>query len=76
MEDWKERLRSFITAHRWAVGCVLAGLIIGILMLTINFWRTLLLCVIVGLCLLFGVLMDRGGIDTVRAFLDRILPKR
>jgi len=76
LPDWKERMKAFYEAHKWTVNLVALGLVLGILILTINFWRTLLLVVVVGVCFLIGSLMDKGGWETVKAFLDRILPKR
>ena len=76
MPGWKERFYHFYTEHKWTVWLVALGLLIGILILTINFWRTLLLMILVGVCFLIGSLMDKGGWEMVKAFLDRILPKR
>ncbi len=76
MPGWKERLLVFYTEHRWTIGLVALGLLIGILILTINFWRTLLLIVVVGVCFVVGSLMDKGGWEMVKTFLDRILPRR
>ncbi len=76
MPGWKESFYRFYTEHKWTVWLVALGLLIGILILTINFWRTLLLIVLVGVCFLVGSLMDKGGWEMVKAFLDRILPKR
>lgn len=42
------------------IACTLIGLIIGILLLTIGFWRTLLLVVIVGIAYLIGMYKDQA----------------
>lgn len=76
MPDWKEKIRAFYGAHKWTVNLAALGLVLGILMLTINFWRTLLLVALTGVCVLIGTLMDKGGWDMVKAFLDRILPRK
>ncbi len=76
MSDWKQEAKAYMTNHKWTVIWVAVGLVIGILILTINFWRTLLLCIVVGVCYLVGSLMDKGGWEMVKSFLDRILPKR
>lgn len=76
MPDWKLQFRSYVTQHKWTVFLVLAGLVITVLIFTINFWRTLLLCLIVGVCFFVGSLMDKGGWELVKSFLDRVLPKR
>lgn len=74
-KGWITHMRAFIKDHCWTIAMVAVGLIICILILTINFWRTLLICFVVGICFLVGSLMDKGGWDMVRAFLDRVLPK-
>lgn len=74
-KGWMIQMREFIKKHRWAITLMMVGLIICVLILTINFWRTLLICAVVSICLLIGTLMDKGGWDMVRAFLDRVLPK-
>lgn len=76
MPGWKERLLVFYVEHRWTIWLVALGLLVSILILTINFWRTLLLIIVVGLCFLVGSLMDKGGWEMVKTFLDRILPRR
>ena len=48
------------------------GLLVGILILTINFWRTLLLAVCVGVGAFFG--SQSRLKDKFLAFLDKILP--
>lgn len=73
--SFKEWVRTIWDNHRWTVVMVLLGLVLFILLVTINFWRTLLLCVVVGICFLIGRLMDRGGWNSVKEFFDRILPK-
>lgn len=75
-QSFMTQLKSFISRHKWAISLVLLGLVICILILTINFWRTLLILVVVGICLVVGSLMDKGGWDMVRAFLDKVLPKK
>ncbi|MEL7602330.1 MAG: DUF2273 domain-containing protein [Bacillota bacterium] len=76
MSDWKQQFRAYLSEHKWSVLLVLAGIVISILIFTINFWRTLLLCLIVGVCFFIGSLMDKGGWELVKSFLDRVLPKR
>ncbi|MDR1620338.1 MAG: DUF2273 domain-containing protein [Clostridiales bacterium] len=66
---------EFIRAHRWTVTLVVIGLIVCVLLMTIRFWWTLLICAVVGICFFLGRLMDKGGWDMARAFLDRVLPK-
>lgn len=72
----KEWFKVLLLDHKWRVIWVALGLLIGILILTINFWRTLLLCIIIGLCYVFGSLMDKGGWQKVKEFLDFVLPRK
>lgn len=66
---------EFLRQHKWTITVVLLGIAITVLIFTINFWRTLLLCVIVGICFLFGRLMDQGGIARVKEFFEKLLPR-
>lgn len=70
-----ERVWAYIKEHRWAVGLAVYGLVIAVLILTINLWRTLLLMLLTGLGFLFGYLLDKGGLESVRVFLDRVFRK-
>jgi len=74
--NWMDRIREYWAAHRYAVSLAVIGLLVAILWLTIGFWRTLLIFLVVGICFFFGRLLDQGGWGAVRAFFDRILPKR
>lgn len=48
------------------------GLVTGILILTINFWRTLLLAI----CICVGALFGKASIrERILRLLDKILPK-
>ncbi len=67
---------EFIRSHKWTILSVALGILITVLIFTINFWRTLLLIIVVGLCYIVGTVLDRGGRGQVKAFFDRILPKR
>lgn len=69
-------LKKFWDNHRFAVILVVFGLILTILLITIGFWKTLLLFGIVGLCLLVGILLDRGGIDEVKRFFSEPFKKK
>lgn len=69
-------MKDFFNSHRWTVTLVLIGILICLLLMFTNFWWTLLISVVVGICYFIGSLMDKGGWDMVRAFLDRVLPKR
>ena len=43
-----EQLRTFVAAHKWTVCCTALGFLLVLLLLTIGFWRTLLIAVVVG----------------------------
>lgn len=70
-----EQFRQFLLAHKWTILSVLAGLVIVILIFTINFWRTLLLLAIVALCFLIGTLLDQGGTQRVKAFFRELFTR-
>jgi uncharacterized membrane protein len=70
-----EEFRNFLVRHKWTLVCVGVGLIFTILVFTINFWRTLLLGIVIGIGFLIGSLMDKGGIDNVKDFFEKLLPK-
>ncbi len=70
-----ERIWAYIMEHKWAVGLAVYGFIAAILMLTINFWRTLLLVLLTGLGFVMGYLLDKGGVESVRAFFARVFRK-
>lgn len=75
MSDWKEQIKGYLSSRRWTVVFIAAGIIIGILILTINFWRTLLIVFLVAISYFIGSLMDKGGWEMVKTFFERILPK-
>lgn len=70
-----ERIWTYIKEHKWTFGLMAYGLVAAILMLTINFWRTLLLMLLTGIGFLFGYLLDKGGVEEVGVFLDRFFRK-
>lgn len=68
-------MNSFMEFFKNNKGLVIGmaiGLIVGILILTINFWRTLLLAVCIGIGAIFGKPSIR---ERLYRLLDRILPK-
>ncbi len=66
---------EFFREHKFTILFVLAGLILAVLFMTIGFWRTLLLAVILALGIFFGILMDRNGTDGVRGFFGRLFDR-
>ena len=71
-----EELERFFRTYKWRIIGIVSGIIFAVLIFTINFWRTLLLTVIVGLCYLFGYLMDQGGREAVAEFFARVFGKK
>ncbi len=76
METLKEFFKNLITQHKWTALFVAVALVVGILMLTINFWRTLLLLLLVSVAIVLGYLMDKDGITAVKEFFVRIFTRR
>lgn len=72
-------LREFVIGHKWSVLCTAAGLLCGVLLLTIGFWRTLLLCMTVGCGFVLGRELDKRGAgrmkDWIRRMFNRIFSK-
>ena len=61
-------MKEFLQKNKWKILIVLLGIIIAVLIFTINFWRTLLLVAIVAVCFFFGTLLDQGGVERVKEF--------
>ncbi|MEG1755384.1 MAG: DUF2273 domain-containing protein [Clostridia bacterium] len=70
-----QRFAEFYKEHKWAIILAVIGLLFAILFMTIGFWKTLLLIVLVGICFLVGYLMDKNGIDGVKAFFNKLFSK-
>ena len=56
----KEDVRRLIRAHLYALVGGALGLIVAVLFLTLGFWRTVLIVVLVALGAGIGALADRG----------------
>ena len=63
---------NFCKEHRWAIICVLVGLLLLILLLSIGFWKTLLALLVLGVCFVIGLLLDKGGPDSVTDFFKNL----
>ncbi|MFU0801222.1 MAG: DUF2273 domain-containing protein [Xylanivirga thermophila] len=70
----RDDILYFLKENKGKVFGILIGLIFGILILSIGFWRSffLILCVLIGYWI--GYSRDNG--ENFLDFLDRILPKR
>ncbi len=75
LSDWKEQLKDRLSTRRWTVILIVLSIVIGVLILTINFWRTLLLVILVAVSYFIGSMMDKGGWEMVKTFFERILQK-
>jgi uncharacterized membrane protein len=67
---------EFFSKYKWRILGVIFAVIFTILVFTINFWRTLLLFVIVGVAYFIGTLMDEGGRERVREFFRSLFGHR
>lgn len=63
-----EKFSAFCKEHKWAIILVVFGLLLSILLMTIGFWKTLLLFILVGICFIVGFLLDKDGPDGVKSF--------
>ena len=70
-----DKFLDFCKEHRWTVLLVCIGLVFAILFMTIGFWRTLLLVLLVGAAFVIGMLLDRNGVDGVKAFFAKLFSK-
>lgn len=67
---------DFVKKNKWCITLVAIGAITVLLIFTINFWRTLLMGVVVALCIFFGRMLDKNGKEGVKGFFDALFKKR
>lgn len=67
-----EAMSKFLRDHKGKIIGICLGLLFGILVLTVGFWRSFFLAVCVGIGYLAGSFHDKD--DKFRSFLDKILP--
>lgn len=67
--------REFIKEHKFTIILVLIGLILSILFFTIGFWKTILLMLILALCFFVGFLLDKGGLEGLKDFFNKLFTK-
>ncbi len=72
----KERFLSFLEKNKFRLIGGAVGLVIAVLMLTINFWRTLLLCCLTAVGCLIGISFEPNGREKIASVLAAILPKK
>ena len=56
-----DKIFNFFKEYKWTVICALLALVFVILIFTINFFRTLLLCAVVGAGIIIGLTLDKKG---------------
>lgn len=66
---------DFVKKNKWCITLVAIGVITVLLIFTINFWRTLLIGVVVALCIFFGRMLDKNGKEGVKGFFDALFKK-
>ncbi len=54
-------IKAFMARNKCKVFITLLGLIAAVLMLSIGFFRTLLIIFLTGICFLYGSLVDKHG---------------
>ena len=64
-------MKEFIEQHKWAIALSLLAVIAALLIYLIGWW-TLLVAVLVGVAVFFGILLDRGGTGAVKEFFARL----
>ncbi len=70
-----DNFAEFLRRYKWRLLLVILGILLTVLILTIGFFRTLLLVVIVGIAYFFGMLLDDGGRARVNDFFTRLFGK-
>lgn len=70
-----DNFTEFCREHKWTILLVAIGLLLAILFMTIGFWKTLLLILVIGIFGLLGFLLDKNGAAGVKAFFDKLFAK-
>lgn len=71
-----EKFREFCRAHKFAILFAAIGLLLAILFMTIGFWRTLLLLVLIAVCFFLGFLLDQNGFAGLKVFFDKLFSRK
>lgn len=56
-----EGLADFFRKYKWRIILIAAGILFCFLVFTINFWRTLLLAIVIFVCYYIGANADKKG---------------
>lgn len=70
-----DRFREFFAGHKWSAILTIVGAIVVTLMLTIGFWRTILISLIIGLCFAAGFILDTEGVSGFRRIFRQMFRK-
>ena len=70
-----QQIREFLENHTWTAILAVAGLILAVLILTVGFWKTVLLLALVAVFALAGAAMDRDGGESARNFFQNLFHK-
>ena len=71
-----DKLKAFIKDHPWTVLLVVLGIIVAVLLLTIGFFKTLLIAAIVGGCFCIGRALDRNGGEELKNKVSSLFSKK
>ncbi len=71
-----DKFREFFQAHKFAVIFAVIGVVLAVLFMTLGFWRTLLLIVLIAVCFFIGLLLDQNGVDGLKAFFARLFTRK
>ena len=70
-----EKVQVFLAEHRWTVVFTFCGVILAVLLLTVGFWKTLLILAFAVVFGLAGYMLDRDGGASAKASFDRLFHK-
>lgn len=70
-----EKASEFFQKNKFKICLALIGLIVAILMLTIGFFRTLLIVLLTSLCFGYGFLIDKFGFSGANAVIAEFFKK-
>lgn len=70
-----DEFRQFLKEYKWRVIGIASGILLTVLILTIGFWRTLLLIAITALSYFVGCMLDKSGKEGLEEFFSRLFRK-
>ena len=75
LRGYAKQIREFLENHTWTAILAVAGLILAVLILTVGFWKTVLILALVAVFALAGAAMDRDGGESARNFFQNLFHK-